>query len=101
MMSPEVVLRKPLVTEKNLNVQESLGQYAFVVSDRANKIEIKNAVESKFDVSVIDVRTIRVKGKSKRMNTKRGMTTGKRPSWKKAIVKLKAGDSIDFFAGLS
>ena len=100
-MSPEVVLRKPLVTEKNLNVQESLGQYAFVVSDRANKIEIKNAVESKFDVSVIDVRTIRVKGKSKRMNTKRGMTTGKRPSWKKAIVKLKAGDSIDFFAGLS
>jgi large subunit ribosomal protein L23 len=92
-------LIRPILTEKMLNLQESAGVYAFVVNKDANKIEVKKAVEKKFDVTVDDVRTMNVKGKSKRMNTRRGITHGKRPDWKKAIVQLRKGDSIDFFEG--
>ena len=97
MKLPEMILRKPLVTEKNLRGHEMLRQYGFVVLISANKIEIKKAVETKFNVTVDKVRTVRVKGKRKRMNTKRGMTFGKRSDWKKAFVTLKEGDSIDLF----
>ena len=61
------------------------------------EIEIKNAVEKKFDVTVDSVSTIVVKGKTKQSNTRRGITKGKRPDWKKAIVTLHEGDKIDFF----
>ena len=93
------VLVRPLLTEKMLKLQESEGKYAFVVDQDANKIEIKREVEKKFDVTVDNVNTISVKGKRKQRNTGRGITHGKRPSWKKAIVKLREGDSIDFFEG--
>jgi large subunit ribosomal protein L23 len=79
--------------------QEIGNKYAFKVLDSANKIEIKKAVEAKFNVQVKEVRTINVKGKRKRMNTRRGITTGKRASWKKALVTLIEGHTIDFFEG--
>ena len=99
MRLPETVLRRPLLTEKALNLQERNRQYAFEVLRDANKIEIKYAVETKFDVTVEGVRTVVVKGKRKRMNTRRGLTFGKRSTWKKAVVTLKEGDKIELFEG--
>lgn len=96
MKSRETLVR-PILTEKMLKMQEAERKYGFVVNINANKIEIKNAVESKFDVSVANVATVKVKGKTKQSNTRRGLTHGKRPDWKKAIVTLREGDSIDFF----
>ena len=93
----ESILLRPVVTEKMLTLQEDESKYAFQVSRNANKIEIKKAVETKFDVIVQNVRTINVKGKSKRMNTRKGLTHGKRSDWKKAIVTLAEGHSIDLF----
>lgn len=90
-------LIRPLLTEKMLAGQEDAHKYGFQVVIGANKIEIKKAVEAKFDVLVERVHTIKVKGKSKRMNTRKGITRGKRSDWKKAIVTLKDGFSIDFF----
>ncbi len=99
MKKDKPILLRPILTEKILKLQEAEGKYAFIVAKDANKIEIKKAVEKKFDVSVKNVRTIFVKGKTKRMNTRRGITTGKRADWKKAIVTLREGDTIDFFEG--
>jgi large subunit ribosomal protein L23 len=93
------ILIRPILTEKVLHAQEAQAKYAFQVDSSANKIEIKSAVEHKFNVVVKGVRTINVKGKSKRMNTRRGLTRGKRSDWKKAIVTLGEGHSIDFFEG--
>jgi len=93
----EAVLIKPLLTEKMLKQQEEARKYAFQVRKESNKIEIKRAVEAKFGVQVSNVRTINVKGKAKRMNTRRGLTRGQRASWKKAIVTLLEGQAIDFF----
>ena len=93
------ILLRPILTEKMLKLQESHAKYAFVVDRTANKIDIKKAVEKKFDVTVDRIQTVNVKGKTKRMNTRRGITTGKRSDWKKAIVTLRSGDSIDFFEG--
>lgn len=95
MRAPEIIIRKPLLTEK-FAVDEESRNYAFEVLRDANKIEIKNAVEIRFNVNVEKVRTMVVKGKSKRMNTRRGMTFGKRPTWKKAIVTLEEDNHIDF-----
>ncbi len=99
MKKDQEILVKPILTEKNLKQQETKGKYSFVVYKDANKIEIKQAVQKKFDVTVDSVRTATVKGKSKKMNTRRGITHGKRSDWKKAIVTLRSGDSIDFFEG--
>ncbi len=93
------VLVRPILTEKMLKLQEKAGKYSFVVDPDSNKIEIKRAVEKKFDVTVDSVKTVNVKGKSKQMNIRRGITKGKRADWKKAIVTLHSGDSIDFFEG--
>lgn len=97
MKSQRTILVRPILTEKMLKMQEADRKYGFVVNIDANKIEIKKAVEKKFDVSVTDVTTMKVKGKSKQSNTRRGLTHGKRPDWKKAIVTLRDGDAIDFF----
>ena len=90
------ILRRPIVTEKMTNLQEK-GQYAFEVALAANKIDIARAVEKKFNVTVLDVRTSRVKGKTKSQMTRKGRFPGRTPLWKKAIVRLKAGDQIQFF----
>ena len=89
------VLRRPLVTEKSTILQESQNMYAFEVDLRANKIQVKAAVEKSFNVKVLAVNMSRVKGKRKRFGGK--LVTG--PSWKKATVSLKAGDKIQIFEG--
>jgi large subunit ribosomal protein L23 len=97
MKSSDLLLIKPLLTEKMLKQQEDQRKYAFLVVPHANKIDIKRAVESKFGVAVTSVKTLNVKGKAKRLNTRRGITRGKRADKKKAIVTLKEGQAIDFF----
>jgi large subunit ribosomal protein L23 len=90
------ILKRPIVTEKITALQEK-GQYAFEVAKSANKISIARAVEKKFNVTVLDVRTMVHKGKSKSQLTKKGRFAGRTASWKKAIVRLKEGDKIEFF----
>lgn len=89
------IIIAPHITEKmgTLQVRKDVNKYVFEVSVRANKIEIKKAIERVFAVSVIDVNTIKIKGKKKAM----GRYIGKRADWKKAIVTLKQGDSIPDF----
>lgn len=94
--STEVLIR-PILTEKMTNLKEKNNQYAFQVDRRANKIEIKRAVEQRFNVTVTNVRTLNVPGKKRRM----GRFEGKRAQWKKAIVTLHPDDVIDFVAGVS
>jgi len=91
MLHKRSVLRKPLLTEKVAALQDSRNQYAFVVDPAANKIEIKRAVELKYSVTVLTVNTMTVRGKVKRL----GRFVGKRADWKKALVTLKAGDTIE------
>jgi len=93
------ILVYPILTEKMLKLQDDERQYAFKVKKSANKIDVKKAVQSRFDVTVEKIHMINVKGKSKQMNTRRGITRGKRSDWKKAIVTLREGDSINFFEG--
>jgi len=90
----EIIVR-PLVTEKISALQETENKVAFVVNRDANKIEIKKAVEEKFDVKVKKVATVNMKGKFKRL----GRFEGRRPHWKKAIVTLREGFKINFFEG--
>lgn len=85
----------PLITEKISDLQETENKVAFVVDRSANKIEIRKAVEEKFNVKVKKVATINMKGKVKRL----GQFEGRRPHWKKAIVTLREGFKIDFFEG--
>ncbi|MCL1975297.1 MAG: 50S ribosomal protein L23 [Firmicutes bacterium] len=89
------ILIKPLVTEKTTILMEQ-NKYSFIVNKKANKIEIRNAVESLFKVRVLNVTTRIVKGKIKRM----GRTQGKRPDTKRAVVTLAAGDRIEVFSAL-
>ena len=89
------VLIRPLITEKsNTGMQDNM--YTFIVPLNANKVEIRQAVEAVFKVKVLDVNTIRVMGKIKRM----GKYSGKRPDVKKAIVKVAPGQRIEFFEGV-
>ena len=89
------VLIRPLITEKTSNAMQD-SKYTFIVPLNANKVEIRQAVESIFKVKVLDVNTTRVLGKFKRM----GRTQGKRPDYKKAIVRIAAGQRIEFFEGV-
>ncbi|MEI6286514.1 MAG: 50S ribosomal protein L23 [Bacillota bacterium] len=89
------VLIRPLVTEKS-NILMTENKYVFKVALKANKIEIRNAVEKIFNVKVLDVKTLIVNGKIKRM----GKTAGYRPDYKKAIVKLAPGNRIEIFEGV-
>ena len=91
------ILVRPLVTEKNTALQELNNQYAFEVYKNANKIEIASAVEKKFNVRVLSVRTSVVKGKKKAHLTRAGRFEGHRADRKKAIVTLHKEDSIDYF----
>jgi large subunit ribosomal protein L23 len=92
-------LIQPLLTEKMTDLTAK-RQYAFKVDLNANKISIAKAVEKKFNVSVTSVRTSNVKGKVKSQMTKRGRIAGKKSDWKKAIVTLKDGQTIDFLANV-
>jgi len=90
------IIKKPLVTEKGTMLRQEDNQVIFSVGIDANKIEIKKAVEGLFKVHVEDVRTILMKGKIKRF----GRHEYRRSNWKKAIVKLKKGDSIEIYEGV-
>lgn len=93
MRDPRSVILKPLVTEKGSKLREVGNKYLFSVVADANKIEIKRAVQEIFNVKVRDVQTLVMHGKVKRM----GAFQGKRPDWKKAVVTLEEGQSIDLF----
>ncbi len=93
------VLKKPLVTEKVSALNEK-GKYGFIVDTDANKIEIKNAVEKQYGVNVERVNTMMVMGKKKTRYTKAGVLAGRKPSYKKAIVTLSAGEVIDFYSNV-
>ena len=94
---------RPLFTEKMTQLEDVERKYAFQVISKANKIDIKNAVEKKFDVEVQKVATMNGLGKTKEMTMKSGVrtirTSGKRSNWKKAIVTLKEGFTIDLMRG--
>ena len=90
------VIQRPVITEKSTIEREQQNIVTFAVHPDANKNEIRSAVEQLFDVKVLDVRTNRMRGKSRRV----GKFVGDRPSWKKARVRLRSGDSIEFFEGV-
>jgi large subunit ribosomal protein L23 len=95
-MTPEQIIKRPLVlTEKGNSLRERFNQYLFEVERTANKVQIRNAVETLFNVKVERVHTMIVRGRNRRM----GRGSSKTQNWKKAIVSVKADDKIDFFEG--
>lgn len=94
-MNAREVLIRPVISEKSTSLMAE-NKYTFLVALKANKVEIRQAVEEIFKVKVLDVNTIRVEGKTKRL----GKTQGKRSDYKKAIVKLAEGERIEFFEGV-
>ena len=95
-MIPHDIVIRPLITEKTSIQKEVNNQITFEVDRRANRVEIKKASENIFNVNVVGVKTMQVKGKTKQ----RGRIVGKRRDWKKAIVTLMPGERIDFFEGV-
>ncbi len=95
MRDPQEIIQAPLVTEKGSLLGEKTNQVLFRVKRDANKIEVKQAIETLFKVKVTKVRLTRYLGKIKRV----GRSAGRLPMWKKAYVTLKEGDKIDFFGG--
>ncbi len=94
------IIKKPIITEKMTNLGEKLNRYGFIVDKRANKIQIKRAVEEMYDVRVDAVNTIIYGGKSKSRYTKTGIIHGKTAAYKKAVVTLAEGDNIDFYSNI-
>jgi large subunit ribosomal protein L23 len=95
-MTPYEIIKIPLVTEKSTIQKEADNQLTFEVDRKANRVEIRHAVEKIFNVRVVKVRTMQMKGKVKRV----GRILGKRRDWKKAIVTLAKGENIEFFEGV-
>ena len=95
-MDPHQIIIRPVISEKSYNLIETDGQYTFQVDRRANKNQIKRAVQNAFDVSVAKVNTVNVKSKPKRQ----GLTRGRTATWKKAVVKLAEGERIELFEGV-
>ena len=91
------ILIKPIITEKVTNLQEKANQYAFEVDIRANKLEISQAIQKKFNVKVSSIRTLTLKGKKKSQFTKRGRFSGFKATKKRAIVTLAKDSKIDLF----
>ncbi len=96
-MAKKTILVKPILTEKAENLSEKQGKYSFVVNKKANKIEIKKAIEAQYNVSVLSVNTSIRPAKAKRRNTKSGVVVGMQPSFKKAFVTLAEGEEIDLY----
>ena len=93
-------LIKPVITEKMTATTEKLNHYGFLVSPKANKLEIKQAVEKMYSVTVTSVNTMRYAGKLKSRNTKTGLVVGRTNAFKKAIITLSEGETIDFFSNI-
>ena len=96
MMDIYKVIREPHIAEKGSLQKELYNQITLKVDKKANKVEIRKAVETLLKAKVLDVKTINMKGKKRRL----GKNVGKRPDWKKAIVKLAPGEKVEFFAGV-
>ena len=96
MRDPHQIIKRPLITEKGKKLKDSYNQYCFEVDKKANKIEIGKAIEELFGVHVVKVRTVTVPSKPKRL----GRFEGRKPGWKKAIVTLAKGETIDLFEGV-
>lgn len=94
------ILIRPIVTEKMTKLGEAYNRYGFIVDKRADKLQIKNAVEKMFEVAVESVNTMRYAGKSRSRYTKTGVQKGKTNSYKKAIITLKKGEVIDFYSNI-
>lgn len=94
------ILKKPVVTEKMNSFTEKLNKYAFIVEKDANKLQIREAIEGMYDVTVTSVNVLNYGPKLKRRFTKSGVQDGKTSSYKKAIVTLKEGDKIDFYSSI-
>ena len=94
------VLIRPLVTEKMTKMSETMHRYGFVVNKDANKLQIKEAVEKMYNVSVQAVNTLVIPGKTKSRYTKKGMVVGGKSSYKKAIVTVAKTDTIDFYGNV-
>ena len=91
---------KPLVSEKANALTEKLNQFSFVVRPEANKLQIKAEIEALYNVNVVSVNTIKYSGKTKSRYTKAGLVRGRSNAFKKAIVTLKEGESIDFYSNI-
>lgn len=91
------ILKKPVLTEKVAVLTEKLNRFVFVVDKNANKIQIKDAIQKMYGVTVESVNTMRYSGKVKSRGTKRGFVAGRTPSFKKAVVTVAKGETIDFY----
>lgn len=94
------VIVKPVVTEKMTNLTEKLNRYGFIVDYKSNKIQVKKAVEEMYGVTVDSVNTMNYYGKAKSRFTKAGLVSGRTNKYKKAIITLAEGDSIDFYSNI-
>lgn len=94
------ILIRPIVTEKLTGQAEKLNHYGFFVDKRANKLQIKKAVEDMYKVKVASVNTMRYMGKAKSRYTKSGILSGKSPNTKRAVITLAAGETIDFYSNI-
>lgn len=94
------VIIKPVITEKMTDLGEKLGHVGFIVDKRANKVEIRKAIESAYGVTVTSINTAVYPGKRKSRNTKGGVIHGSTGAYKKAIVQLAEGDNIDFYSNI-
>jgi large subunit ribosomal protein L23 len=94
------LLKKPVLTEKASALTEKSNRFTFKVDNKANKLQIKAAIEKMYGVSILAINTMVVVGKLKSRNTKGGLVSGRSPKYKKAIVTLKDGETIDYYANL-
>ena len=94
------ILQKPILTEKASALTEKSNRFTFRVDHRANKLQIKAAIEKMYGVSIVALNTMVVDGKAKSRNTKGGLVSGRSPKYKKAIVTLKDGETIDYYANI-
>lgn len=95
-----IIIKKPVITEKMTAISEKLNRYAFIVDKRANKLQIKKAVEELYGVKIEAVNTMNYNGKLKSRYTKSGVVSGRTNAFKKAIVTLAEGETIDFFSSI-
>ena len=91
---------KPLVTEKMTGITEKLNQFGFIVRPEANKLQIKAEIEAMYNVTVVDINTMKYAGKNKSRYTKAGLVRGRSNAFKKAVVSLKEGETIDFYSNI-
>ena len=91
---------KPIVTEKMTSITEKQNKFGFIVRPEANKLQIKQEIEARYNVNVVGISTMRYAGKNKRRYTRAGLLTGRTNAFKKAIVTLKENETIDFYSNI-